>query len=277
MLKLSKNTPHKLHWQPPRESGQLTEEPNIALEVYLLDNTSHLAVKNVNLSVQNQTDPSKITVFLYKSCAVVIIHHIPAVFDFHFLFYLYLQQKSTLACVPCWPVDKVSNHWKRLSFDDTWVQYFINIEAFFRQAINDLFLRKQIDNPLQANNADIEAEWGLSKACEEKLIAFEFENQTRVDKYFAFDQQISSYRIQISDLQKKIVGVKRKKTLLDSAEALPSQSEIDDEIQKGIAHGEKALNINDRISELMTKKTRLNNKIVFEKARFEDFKSQFPS
>ena len=54
-----------------------------------------------------------------------------------------------------------------------------------------------------------------------------------------------------------------KKALLDSTETLPSQSEIYEKIQKGIAHGEKALKIKGSISKVMMKKTRLDNKIIF--------------
>ena len=63
----------------------------------------------------------------------------------------------------------------------------------------------------------MDAEWNLSKVCKEKLTIFESENQARVDKCFTFDQQISSYKTQISDLQKKINDVESKKAVLDSA------------------------------------------------------------
>ena len=71
--------------------------------------------------------------------------------------------------------------------------------------------------------------------------------------------------------------VESKKASLDLAKMLSSQNKINQEIQKGIEHGDKALKIKYSIHDLTMKKTRLDNKIVFERARFKDFKSRFPA
>ena len=73
------------------------------------------------------------------------------------------------------------------------------------------FLIKQTDDQLRVSTAKMEADWNLSKACEEKLTNSESENQACVDKRFTFDQQISSYKTQISELQKKIADAERQK------------------------------------------------------------------
>lgn len=81
----------------------------------------------------------------------------------------------------------------------------------------------------------------------------------------------------MAKLAKKTAEVEKQKASLDSTKTLPAQDVINQEVFKGIAHGEKALEIKERIGQLQEKRDLLDNRIDHEKALFEDFKSKFPA
>ena len=120
-------------------------------------------------------------------------------------------------------------------------------------------------------------EWDFNKIYERKLNGFETKKQERFNQQQAFDQKISNYQAQMDELAKKIVEVEKQKASLDSTKTLSAQDVIDQEVFKGIAHGEKALEIKERIGQLQEKGDLLNNMIDHEKTLFEDFKFRFPA
>lgn len=86
-------------------------------------------------------------------------------------------------------------------------------------------------------------EWDFSEACEKKHSDFEAKKKEHLCQQQAFDQQISDYQAQITELNKKIAEVEAQKASLDMDEELPAQEAVDREVLKGISHGEKSLKI----------------------------------
>ena len=115
------------------------------------------------------------------------------------------------------------------------------------------------------------------KFVRKKLNDFEAKKQERLNKRQVFDQQNSNYEAQIVKLSKNLVGVEAQKSSLDTAEPLPTQDVIDQEVLKGISHGKKALEVKVRINHLRKKKSLIDIRIGHEKTLFEDFKSRFPA
>lgn len=72
----------------------------------------------------------------------------------------------------------------------------------------------------------------------------------------------------MAELAKKIAEVEKQKASLDSTETLPTQNVIDQEVFKGIAHGEKALEIKEKIGQLQKKRGLIDNRIDHEKTLF---------
>lgn len=120
-------------------------------------------------------------------------------------------------------------------------------------------------------------DWDFSEVFEKKLNDFEAKKQERLNKQKAFNQQISDYQSQIDELTKKIAEVEEQNAYLDLTEPLLAQGVVDQDILKGIAHGEKALEIKEMIGQLHEKKGLLDRKIGHEKTLFEYFKSRFPA
>lgn len=126
-------------------------------------------------------------------------------------------------------------------------RYLIEFETFFNHLIKDLALCQNADFQIRTKINEIRREWYFSEVCEKKLNDFEAKKQERLTKQQAFDQQISDYQAQIAELTKKIAEVEAQKALLDTTEPLLAQDVIIQEIVKGIAHGEKSLEIKARI------------------------------
>lgn len=112
-------------------------------------------------------------------------------------------------------------------------------------------------------------EWDFSEICERKLNDFEAKKQEYFNKQQAFDQQISYYQAQIAELTKKISEVEEQKASLNSTRTLPAQDIVDQEILKGITHGEKALELKKWIGQLQEKRDLLESMIDHEKTFFE--------
>lgn len=130
------------------------------------------------------------------------------------------------------------------------IKYLIELEAFFTQIIKDLTLHRNYDFQIKTKINEMRLEWDFSEACEKKLSDFEAKKQERLNQQQAFDQQISYYQDEIAELNKKIAEVEAQKDSLDTAEPLPTQDVVDQEVLKGISHGEKALKIKASIKQL---------------------------
>lgn len=63
---------------------------------------------------------------------------------------------------------------------------------------------------------------------------------------------------------------------MEKVEGIPEQEAIDNEVTRGISHGERALKIEADIKYLRGNKISLDNRIKHEMTAFEDFKSRFP-
>lgn len=123
---------------------------------------------------------------------------------------------------------------------------------------------------------ELKLEWDSSEACKRKLDEFEHKKEERLRQREAFDQQIYDYQAQIAELNKKVAKVEAQKKSLEMVEGIPAQEAVDNEVLKGISHGERALKIEVDIKYLRGKKVSLDNRISHEITSFEDFKSRFP-
>ena len=160
---------------------------------------------------------------------------------------------------------------------DPIAKYLIEFEAFFTRLVRDLAVHRQGDLQIKTDVNSMKVEWDLSRLCEKQLDDFEVKKQEISNKEKSFDEEISGYEAQIVELNQKIAEVKEKKASLASTASLPTPDAINQAVQQGLTHVEKALKIKETIGRMKHKQALIDSRLVHEKATFEEFKSRFPA
>ena len=159
---------------------------------------------------------------------------------------------------------------------DPIAKYLIEFEAFFTRLVRDLAVHRQGDLQIKTDVNSMKVEWDLSRLCEKQLDDFEVKKQEISNKEKSFDEEISGYEAQIAELNQKIAEVREKKASLASTAGLPTPDAINQAVQQGLTHVEKALKIKETIGRMKHKQALLDSRLVHEKASFEEFKARFP-
>src|SRR3954462_2612310 len=108
-------------------------------------------------------------------------------------------------------------------------------------------------NPtFQAKNKEreLEREWDASAASTKKVEEFQEKTLKFSDKQGEINNKIADYKAQIDDLNKKIQSLEREKISLAQTEKVPSPEIINQEVLKGLGHGENALKLESNIRQL---------------------------
>src|SRR3954471_19155502 len=88
---------------------------------------------------------------------------------------------------------------------------------------------------------ELEREWDANAASTKKVEQFQEKTLKFSDKQGEINNQIATYKAQIDDLNKKIQSLEREKINLAQTEEIPSPKAINQEVLKGLGHGENAL------------------------------------
>lgn len=121
------------------------------------------------------------------------------------------------------------------------VQFLFEFEAYFDQVCRDINPRRTYNAQLLQKKGEMVEAWDLSGAFEKEVDRLENQLQEYLDKKSSFDDKISSCRARISELNKEITNLEKKKSELEWEKSFPTRETIDQEVTRGVKHGEVTL------------------------------------
>src|SRR3954463_12676636 len=123
----------------------------------------------------------------------------------------------------------------------------------------------------------MDREWDASATSTKKVEEFHERTLKFSDKEGKINNKIVDYKAQIDALNKKIQDLEQEKITLAQTEKIPSPETVNQEILKGLGHGENALKLKNSVRQLRQGLSRLDSKIDFESAKLAYFRNNFPS
>src|SRR3954470_6830190 len=138
-------------------------------------------------------------------------------------------------------------------------------------------MKKNITCQAKNKEREMEREWDSSAASTKKVEEFQEKTLKFSDKKGEIDHKIAGYKAQIDDLNKKIQDLEQEKINLAQTEEIPSPEVINQEVLKGLGHGENALKLESNIRQLKQNLSRLDSKIDFESTKLAYFRNNFPA
>lgn len=159
-----------------------------------------------------------------------------------------------------------------LSITPEIVEMVTELGLMVESVSNELARLQQVTEVIESKSKDQTSAWDEATASTNKVVALEEENRTRKDKVAAHDQNIATWKEEIKVLEEKILAAWSQKEELLSFDA----GAIQQEIQRGLQHVEKAQALGHEIDDVVRSKVACEKWMDLQRSKYLKMKASLP-